>query len=148
MKQVKSKGFTLIELLVVISIIGFLATASMVVFNNVRMKARDTKRKSDLKQLSTAIQLYYDANSSYPDNATSYPDWPAGFKTELLPFLNKPPVDPKDDGWRYYGAYRMTWAPDSNCNDRYVLWAYLENYGGEYSCGFGNPHFFVVLDKY
>ena len=59
-------GFTLIELLVVISIIGFLATASMVVFNSVRIKARDVKRIADIKQIQKALDLYYDQNSAYP----------------------------------------------------------------------------------
>ena len=59
-------GFTLIELLVVISIIGFLATASMVVFNSVRMKARDAKRIADFKAVSMAMQLYYDKYGAYP----------------------------------------------------------------------------------
>ena len=50
-RELNKQGFTLIELLVVISIIGFLATASMVVFNNARMKARDAKRIADIKQI-------------------------------------------------------------------------------------------------
>ena len=152
MKQSKNQAFTLIELLVVISIIGFLSTLAVVTLNSARMKARDTRRKSALKQLSTAIQLYYDTNNAYPGNSTSYPDWPAGFKTELSSFLSKPPVDPKDDGWRFYAAYRMTWAPDANCNGHYVLWAYLENSGdpdvGKYACGFGGTPYFIVLDSY
>lgn len=60
-------GFTLIELLVVISIIGFLATASMVVFNSVRMKSRDAKRLADLKQVQKALELYYDKYGQYPE---------------------------------------------------------------------------------
>ena len=57
MKQSKNKGFTLIELLVVISIIGFLSTLAVVTLNSARMKARDTRRKSDLKQLSGLTHL-------------------------------------------------------------------------------------------
>lgn len=68
-ERVKGKlGFTLIELLVVISIIGFLATASMVVFNNVRMKARDARKIADFKQIQTALNLFYDANNRMPNN--------------------------------------------------------------------------------
>ncbi len=44
-------AFTLVELLVVIAIIGILSTLSVVVFNNVRAKARDSRRLSDVKQI-------------------------------------------------------------------------------------------------
>ena len=53
-------GFTLIELLVVISIIGFLATASMVVFNSARLKAKQARSAADIKQILTAIDLKRD----------------------------------------------------------------------------------------
>ncbi|NCN25919.1 prepilin-type N-terminal cleavage/methylation domain-containing protein, partial [Candidatus Falkowbacteria bacterium] len=49
------KGFTLIELLVVIVIIGVLATLATVAVNGARTRARDSKRVSDLKQISTAL---------------------------------------------------------------------------------------------
>jgi len=59
------KGFTLIELLVVISIIGFLSTLAVVSLKNAREKARDTRRKADLTQISKALQFYYDNRSTY-----------------------------------------------------------------------------------
>jgi len=62
----KQKGFTLIELLVVISIIGLLASVVLVSLNSARSKSRDTKRRADLKQVSTALELYYDTNNQYP----------------------------------------------------------------------------------
>jgi len=62
----KNRGFTLIELLVVIFIIGILASIVIVSVNSARAKARDTKRKADIKELKTAIELYNNDTGQYP----------------------------------------------------------------------------------
>jgi len=54
----RTRGFTLIELLVVIAIIAILAAILFPVFARAREAARATSCKSNLKQLSTAIQMY------------------------------------------------------------------------------------------
>ena len=64
----KQKGFTLIELLVVIAIIGLLSTLAVVALNNARQKSRDAKRVSDIKQMQTALELYYNDQNEYPKN--------------------------------------------------------------------------------
>jgi prepilin-type N-terminal cleavage/methylation domain-containing protein len=66
------RGFTLIELLVVIAIVGTLAASLVVILNPNEQfaKARDVQRKSDLKQISSALDAYYDDNNSYPLNLT------------------------------------------------------------------------------
>jgi len=62
-----SAGFTLIELLVVISIIGFLTVASVVIFNIVRMNARDTVRTGNIATISRALAMYLnDSRTGYP----------------------------------------------------------------------------------
>ena len=65
------RGFTLIELLVVIAIIGILSAVVLASLNDARLKARDAKRISDIKQLQLALELYYDANGSYPAATTA-----------------------------------------------------------------------------
>ena len=67
----KQKGFTLIELLVVIAIIGLLSTLAVVALNNARQKARDARRVSDIKQIQTALEMYYVDQNGYPSLATA-----------------------------------------------------------------------------
>lgn len=67
----KKSGFTLIELLVVIAIIGLLATMSIVALNNARSKSRDSKRVADVKQIQTALELYFNDANGYPDSVSS-----------------------------------------------------------------------------
>ena len=61
------KAFTLIELLVVISIIGLLATLSVISFNSARIKSRDTKRLADVKRVQIALESYYNNVGAYPE---------------------------------------------------------------------------------
>ncbi len=65
------KGFTLIELLVVIAIIALLATLAVVGLGNARQRARDAKRVADIKQISSALELYFTDQSAYPVEATA-----------------------------------------------------------------------------
>ncbi len=73
MQKVKIyKAFTLIEMLVVISLIGILAALALVSFSSVQKQARDTSRKSDLKQYQTAIENYASKNNgNYPVYASA-----------------------------------------------------------------------------
>jgi prepilin-type N-terminal cleavage/methylation domain-containing protein len=61
-----SSAFTLIELLVVIAIIAIIATLSVLALQSAREKARDAKRIADIKQLKTALELYYNDANGYP----------------------------------------------------------------------------------
>lgn len=62
----KNAGFSLIELLVVISVIGILAGLLITNLVGVRGRAGDTRAKSDLKSLKTALRLYYNDYQQYP----------------------------------------------------------------------------------
>ena len=62
------KGFTLIELLVVIAIIGVLSSIVIASLGNSRKLARDTKRITEIKQLQTALEMYYNDTGRYPND--------------------------------------------------------------------------------
>jgi len=128
-------GFTLIELLVVISVIGFLASASIVALNIARIKTRDAKRTADLKQIATALELYYDKNGNYPaifsgpgstrcSAITSSPvNW-------LAPYLPTAPIDPLWKGSLPYSYQYCVRYSDGYDRQNYAIWASLENNPG------------------
>jgi len=68
--MIRQKGFTLIELLVVIAIIGLLSTLAVVSLNSARAKARDARRTSDVRQLQTALEMYFNDANAYPETPT------------------------------------------------------------------------------
>ena len=103
----KIKGFTLIELLVVIAIIGILSSVVLASLNSARMKARDTRRIADLRQIVTALELYYDANGYYPQSNCgwdcneyrySYDSSWNTLATDLAPYISSLPKDPLNSG--------------------------------------------------
>lgn len=60
-----NRAFTLIELLVVIAIIGILSSVILASLNSARVRSMDARRKSDLIQIRTALELYYDKCGTY-----------------------------------------------------------------------------------
>lgn len=88
-----SSGFTLIELLVVIAIIGILSSVVLASLNGARKKGRDARRLSDIKQLETALELYYD------DNKNSYPPNLAALVTAGV--IASIPLDPQGASYQY-----------------------------------------------
>jgi general secretion pathway protein G len=65
------QGFTLIELLVVIAIIGLLSTLSILALNTARARARDAKRIADVKEIQTALEMYFNDAGAYPATLAS-----------------------------------------------------------------------------
>jgi len=61
-----NKGFTLVELLVVMAIISILATVIIGGFRSSQMRGRDAGRKSDLKQIANALEIFYSDYGKYP----------------------------------------------------------------------------------
>ena len=50
----------------VIAIIGILATISVIALSNARAKSRDAKRAGDMKQVQTALELFFNDQNRYP----------------------------------------------------------------------------------
>tara|TARA_B100002051_G_C16744745_1_gene646738 strand:- start:6073 stop:6804 length:732 start_codon:yes stop_codon:yes gene_type:complete len=72
--NIKTKGFTLAELLVVIAVISILSSFIFVNVSDSRASARDAQRKSDLRELQSAIELYRLDNGTYPSGCNGYTD--------------------------------------------------------------------------
>jgi len=108
------KGFTLIELLVVIAIIGLLSTLAVVALGSARTKARDAKRLSDIKQVQTALELYYTDQGSYPTGTAvvlgsagaACLNAATGLTTTACPnaYMGQIPKDPGSTAYTYNSA--------------------------------------------
>jgi general secretion pathway protein G len=59
-------GFTMIELLVAATILSILAAIGLVSFSSANVRARDGKRKADLEQARSALELYRSDVGYYP----------------------------------------------------------------------------------
>jgi len=142
----KDKSFTLIELLVVIAVIGMLSSIVLVSLRPARAKARDTKRLADLRQIVTALQLYYDKYGRYPDNTDTgdvgcWSSWDGGsiLNGENDPFIQplvnegliKTPIERRpvgSSGWEQCSyRYMRVQNPCCGCQGWYaVLYAVCE----------------------
>ena len=124
--KILNTGFTLIEVLVTISIIGLLASLTLVSFGSSQKSARDVQRKSDLKQYSASLEGYANQNNSlYPERATT-----VSAQTTLCTDLGMTscPEDPKniaDPTYAYY--YQSDGASTGTAKaTKFVLWAKIE----------------------
>jgi type II secretion system protein G len=93
------RGFTLVELMVVVAIIALIATIIIPNFVHARQEAQLATSEANLKQIATAMELYYNDTDSYP--AASNAIAPSTFTTgnnDGTKYLPTPPVDPVNGG--------------------------------------------------
>ncbi|MCK9439130.1 MAG: prepilin-type N-terminal cleavage/methylation domain-containing protein [Patescibacteria group bacterium] len=115
MKTTK-KAFTLIELLVVIAIIGVLATLAVVALQQARQNARDAKRMADMKQVQTALELFFNENGRYPTTE----EWNSGSissPSSTEPFMYSIPSAPTP--------------ADGDCLDEDNSYSYIPSVNGD-----------------
>lgn len=136
------QAFTIVELLIVIVVIAILAAITIVSFNNVQSKARDSERKSDMGTMQKVLEAYYVDHGSYPLRGNMMD--PAWRSTNLITSDQGIFINPQDTGstnsivasgstvalnkYSYYeiptgtgeGGYRISYklesAPASNIN--------------------------------
>ncbi len=105
----KRQGFTLLEVLVSATIIAVLTTIGLVSFSSVNKRSRDVKRKGDLEQIRSALEMYRSDNSTYPGEyprvvgAGAFAD-AAGLSAALVTgsYMPSIPADPNEDNAYYY----------------------------------------------
>ncbi len=134
----KQDGFTLLELLIVIVIIGILAVLIIPNLASGPARARDAQRKSDLRNVKTALETYYNDNNSYPTanpgggsaascviagNSTCIG---AALSSGTTPYMKTVPSDPKNTG-SYVYTYLPTPSGCSTACVSYSMTATLEN---------------------
>ena len=107
------RAFTLIELLVVIAIIGGISALFLPNFMAARERARDSQRKSDLRQIQKAFEIYRQdqINSSFPNALpTKNTCWSSGANCTGNVYMSNFPGDPlgTDYGYIYTDTLHYT----------------------------------------
>ncbi|MBI3342128.1 prepilin-type N-terminal cleavage/methylation domain-containing protein [Candidatus Curtissbacteria bacterium] len=127
----KSKGFTLIELLIVITIIGILVATGVYSWQAAQVKARDDRRKTDLKAIQQALESYYQVNGYYPGwgapgggwtceiSSATYPQFQNALQPTYISKLPRDPTATSASGDYYYAQ--------GSPPQTYSLYSVLEN---------------------
>lgn len=136
-KQIQS-GFSLIELLVVISIIAVLVAVGLPNFLSARERTKDSRKKTELSQMKTALRLYFNDYGKYPDpsvpavgqidgcgdNGTTQCSGNTFCVTSAgsceTTYMKRIPDPATDYTWSYTGR---------TAGDDFCLWAPLDNLG-------------------
>ena len=93
----RTAGFTIVELLIVIVVIGILAAITIVSFNGISTRARDSARTSDIAGVQKALELYkVENNDLYPSVGSDNGGYAlSALSTALVPkYIAKIPTDP------------------------------------------------------
>lgn len=148
-------GFTIVELLIVIVVIGILAAISIVAYNGIQQRGRDTQRLHDMSAITKALEIYKIQTGSYPESSYNGTNGfevssinPSSFLDDLVAakVVSKVPVDPINTGnasgtSRVYAYYRYPagyGGCDTSRGDYYVLIVWT---GDSSTTSPSSPHF-------
>jgi general secretion pathway protein G len=122
MKTRARKGFTMIELLVSVTIIAVLTIIGVVSYSSVNKRSRDVKRKSDMEQMRSALEMYRSDNGEYPDTGAGAFADASGLTAFLVTtYMPSIPSDPNADNSYYYQPVAT-----AGVNSTYCVCAKLE----------------------
>lgn len=121
-------AFTLIEILIVVALIGVLSAAFIILINPKAQlqKARDSQRKSHLRQNQSALEVYRADCGAYPTPVSNSlgSSLTASCNGPLVTYMQAVPVDPKTRNSYYYCTTAGLCASSTNL---YSLYACIEN---------------------
>ena len=137
----KKKGFTLIELLVVIAMIAVLASATLVILGPARKKSRDAKRRADLKQINTAMELCYNETSCAGGNQYPVPSSGPNTLSAIGTIIVAVPHDPLNTS-----PYQYTWTAGTTYY--YCLYTKAESLTDTWFCASSKGVFLKELASY
>lgn len=89
-------AFTLVELLISVSIISILIAIGIASYATINKQSRDTKRKSDIEQVRSALEMYRAENGSYPATGGGIFTAVSSLSSDLIPtYIPSIPTDPR-----------------------------------------------------
>lgn len=138
----KRSGFTIVELLIVIVVIAILAAISVVAYNGIQQRGRDSQRSSDVKTIAKALEMYYVDHGRFPTGSgsttinngwsiTADSSW-ANLRAILVPeYISNLPSDP-------------TSTPGANVQTTGYNYAYYAD-GSGYYCSTTPSQMYILL---
>ena len=131
MQKKQKRGFTLIEILIVVAIIAILASVVLIGLGPTQRAGRDARRISDLHEVQTALQLYYNHNAKYPSTA-DYATLITDLEGDATIGVTQVPNDPNNASGATYSY------SDTDSGQNYVIGAQLET-GSQVFNGYNAP---------